>query len=137
MEVSPPPGFEKTIFEYPVPFAQTIVSYEKKNENGLDIGAWVGHEATNGAKSAHGGFLMLLGDIATSRLAWSAYAPQQYAIHVNYNMRFFSFARLGAWVEARAKVDKKGGALIFSSCEFYADGKIIGQADSIMKCVNR
>jgi hypothetical protein len=39
----------------------------------------------------------------------------------------------GAWVEARARVERKGRSMIFSSCNFYVGDEKIGHASAVMK----
>lgn len=131
-----PEGFTPTQFRVPVPFTDLIgPTWTRLLTDGADVGAWVTESVRNGGQMAHGAFLMALADSATARAANTTLAPDQYVLHVNLSMDFFAPAPVGTWVEARARVERKGSSMLFCGCGFYVGEEKIANATAVMKII--
>lgn len=130
-----PDGFTPTQFSRRIPFIEligpTFMRYTP--EGGVDVGAWVTEDNRNGGRMAHGAFLITLADMATARLAINEAGPERGAVHISLSMDFFAPAPVGTWVEARARIDRKGSSILFLGCDFYVDNEKIGRATAVMK----
>ena len=134
MEV--PEGFAPAVFLRPVPFIELIgPTFLRYGEAGIDAGAWITEANRNGGQMAHGAFLLALADMATGRLATVTAGPGYSAVHISLGMEFFAPAPLGAWVEARARLDRKGTSIIFCGCDFYVGTEKIGRATAVLKTI--
>lgn len=139
-EIAPPPeGFSPTTFDLDIPFVTHFFqTYQRSHHQGVDIGTWVTENCCNAGGMAHGGLLMTLGDYATTKATFEVMGScNRFTVHMNFNMNFYAPARLGAWVEARAKVNRQGSSVVYTSCDYYADGDLIGHADAILKSSER
>jgi acyl-coenzyme A thioesterase PaaI-like protein len=128
-----PEGFTPTKFRIPVPFVELVGPTWMRvlpDGAGAGAGAWVGDPVRNGGNMAHGGYLLTLADIATVRAANTTLAANEYVLPVNLSMGFYAPALLAAWVEARARVERKGRSMIFSTCNFYVGDENIGHASA-------
>ena len=129
-----PEGFSPSKFAMKVPFAEQFApTYQKIHQDGVDIGAWVTKDVRNGGQMAHGGFLMTLGDIATGRAATAVMGDDRFTVHLSFNMNFYAAAPVGAWIEARGRVNKRGRSIVYCSCDYYVNNQLIGRADAVLK----
>lgn len=85
----------------------------------------------------HGGALMTLADNAVGDAVEEALDEPAAIVTVSMNSEFLNPAKLGDWVEAQARVLKKGGRLMFVDCLLSAGGKPILHASAVMARVNR
>ena len=134
-----PDGFLPIDFELQIPFVENFFpTYERVHDNGVDVGARVTKSVCNAGNMAHGAFLMALGDFATTRAAFERVErDQQFTVHLNFNMNFYAPAPLDSWVEARARVTRQGKSIVYTCCDFFADGSPVGRADAILKSTRR
>ena len=135
----PPEGFSPTDFGLRIPFVDNFFpTYERVNGERVDIGARVTPECCNAGGMAHGAFLMALGDFATTRAVFASVGSHnRFTVHLNFQMNFYAAAPLGVWLEARARVSRRGRDIIYTSCDYFADGEQIGHADAILKSSER
>lgn len=99
---------------------------------GLTIGMRIQEKHLNNKGVTHGGALMTLADNAVGDAATAAFDEPVSVITVSMNTDFISFAKLGDWVEAEARILKKGGRLVFADCLLSVQGRAILQASAVM-----
>lgn len=133
-----PPGFAPADFGWPVPFLELIGDlYIKNTEDGVVAGTWVTDKKRNGAQMAHGGLLLTLADLATGYAGYQLVEKGQFLVHVSLSMDFYAPAPVGAWVEARVKMESQGKSIFNAACEFFVEEKKIGHARAILKSTRR
>lgn len=133
-----PPGFAPADFGWPVPFLELIGDLHiKETEAGIVAGTWVTDEKRNGAQMAHGGLLLTLADLATGYAGYRLVEEGQFLVHVSLSMDFYAPAPVGAWVEARVKMESQGKSIFNAACEFFVEEKKIGHARAILKSTRR
>ena len=135
----PPGGFTPIDFGLDIPFVEHFFpTYERVTADGVDIGAWITDPCCNAGKMAHGAFLMALGDFATTRATFEQTGKHnRFTVHLNFSMNFYAPAPLGCWLEARARVARRGRSVIYTTCDYFADGEPVGRADAILKSSER
>ena len=135
----PPPGFVLIDSDNHIPFINNFFRfYECLREDGVTIGTLVSPEYCNAGRMAHGGFMLTLGDYATAKATFQVMGRHnRYTLHMNLAMNFFAPAPLDSWLEARARVTRAGKSVVFTTCEFFADGELVGKADAILKSSER
>jgi acyl-coenzyme A thioesterase PaaI-like protein len=82
---------------------------------------------------AHGGMTTGFADIVTSFVVFESRTPRAEVLTISLTTDFLSIAPLGSWVEGRGKVIQMGSSVAFSTCEIFADGKLIGHASGKFK----
>jgi|SRR5210317_1445868 len=135
----PPDGFLPTVFEHDIPFVNNFFqTYERHCDDCSEIGAWVTEECCNAGRMAHGAFLMAIGDFATTKATFRMMGTHnRFSVHMNFNMNFYAAAPKNSWLVAKARVTRAGSSIVYTTCDYYADGELIGHADAILKSTIR
>jgi uncharacterized protein (TIGR00369 family) len=120
-----PAGF--TPFGIHIGFAQLVGPfYSRTDDDGsVTIGFRVAERHCNAFPMAHGGMTAAFADIVASYVVWTAQTPRGQVLTISLTTDFINTAPLGAWVEGRARLVSKGTSVAFSSCEIYADNKLV------------
>jgi len=102
-----PEGFRPARFS--TPFLDVAGPYyTSPNDNGLIVGIRIEERHINGINIAHGGVLSTLADVALSLQLHMSEKPRLDIATVTLNTNFLAGAQLGQWVEAHARIDRKG-----------------------------
>ena len=135
----PPEGFSATDFDLDIPFVENFFpTFERVDDDGVTIGARVTGACCNAGQMAHGAFLMALGDFATTRATFEKVGRRnRFTVHLNFNINFYGPAPRGSWLEARARVTRQGRSIVYTNCDYFADGEPVGRADAILKSGER
>lgn len=125
-----PEGF--AVFERSSPFLDLVGPLYAREEadGGITLGLRIEERHCNRRGLAHGGLLVTLADLALGYGLVRAGGQGSLAT-ANLTVDFAGAAKLGQWIEARADVQKAGGALNFASCHVVADGRRIVRASGI------
>ena len=84
----------------------------------------------------HGGWLMtLLDQTATLIATWVT--SEKAVMTLQADTRFLSPARVGDFIEARARLRHRSNSTLFLDAELSVDGRPVADAALIMKIVNR
>lgn len=120
-------------------FSDLTGPYYGKQPGGatFSMGMLIEEKHINSLGVVHGGALMTLADNAVGDAAEEALNEPDSLVTVSMNSEFLNPAKLGDWVEAQARVLKKGGRLVFVDCLLSAGGKPILHASAVMARVNR
>lgn len=86
----------------------------------------------NPAGIAHGGSLLTLVDHAISTVAWEA-CERTPCITLQLDSHFVGAVLPGQFIEARARVLRRAGALLFMRGEVSAEGHLVLSAQALMK----
>jgi uncharacterized protein (TIGR00369 family) len=89
-------------------------------EDGGSFAVRVGERHRNAAGTVHGGLLMALADFAIGQAIRSDAHDGASPATVSLTTDFLRPVRPGAWVQARAEVERLGGTLAFADCSLRA-----------------
>ena len=87
----------------------------RKTEAGTIVGLRIDEGHLNYQDAAHGGVLTTLADVALSWCVYSSETPPLAVSTVTLTVNFLGAARLGEWLEAKARIDRIGRALAYTS----------------------
>ena len=93
-----------------------------------------GHTNSNGV--VHGGMLLSFLDEAMGQLVWYALDKKRCAT-ITLNSDFVASAKPGDWIEAHAKINRKGLAVVFVRGELLVGDQRIMAADGIWKIIGK
>ena len=116
----------------PVGFDQAFGQVYVKREEDVSLGFRIEARHLNFDGVLHGGALAVFAD-------WQCMAPKikegisGHTPTISLSMDYLAPAREGQWIEARVKLDKRTGRMLFTSTEFYADGEIVARSKAIYK----
>ncbi|MDX6678297.1 MAG: hypothetical protein QOE31_2349 [Solirubrobacteraceae bacterium] len=135
--VTPPAGF--SAIDALGPFAAHVGPFYIRDgaEHGPVLGLRAVDEHANSAGAIHGGLLATLCDLALG-YAVRAQADDDIAAAVTVSLTtdFLAAAEPGAWLEARAKVEKLGGRLAFADCSVTADEREVVRARAVFSVLD-
>jgi uncharacterized protein (TIGR00369 family) len=129
MDTAPPPaGFR------PLTGAGPFVDHVGPVHVGPDdvLGIRVAERHLNRAGTAMGGFLATLVDAALGRAIRADAGDDATTATVSLTTDYLRAAPAGAWLEARAKVERLGGRLAFADCSLTADGEEVVRARAVV-----
>jgi uncharacterized protein (TIGR00369 family) len=79
------------------------------------IGLLIVPHHINYAEAAHGGVISTFADVALSHAVYDAERPRLAPSTVTLTVNYLAAARLGDWLEARARIDRLGGRTAYCS----------------------
>ena len=127
-----PDGF--TVIDRKSPFLDPAGPlYEKADGRTYIVGVRIAERHCNARGYVHGGLLATLSDIALGYSMRLAETPPEKAVTASLSVDFFGAAKIGDWLEVRAKAKRVGGAMAFCSADLFAEGEPIGQAKGVFK----
>lgn len=134
-----PEGFLPTQFGLTIPFVENFFpTFQRLHDDSVEISARVTEGCCNAGNMAHGAFLMAQGDFATTKATFEVVGSRnRFTVHLNFTMNFFAAAPLGSWLIASARISKLGESIVYTNCDYFADGALIGHAEAILKSSER
>lgn len=108
--------------------------WTRREDTGWAYGLLARDELTNPAGLVHGGLVTTLADHALSAIAWEA-TGRQPCVTVQMDTHFLGAARPGDFLEARARVARQGGSLLFLEGAVAAGGEEIALVAGVWKRV--
>ena len=133
----PPAGFRA--IDDAGPFAAHVgqLYIREAGAEGPVLGLYAADEHANHAGAVHGGLLATLCDLAFG-YAVRAQADDDItgAATVSLTTDYMAPARPGAWLEARARVEKLGSRLAFADCAVTADGREVVRARAVFSVLD-
>ncbi len=133
----PPAGF--TAIKALGPFAEHVGPFyiREGSEKVAVLGLRAADEHANRAGAIHGGLLATLCDLALG-YAVRAQADDDIsgAVTVSLTTDYLAAAEPGAWLEARATVEKLGGRLAFADCAVTANEREIVRARAVFSVLD-
>lgn len=106
----------------------------RRDGDGWAYGIVAGPEHLNPAGVVHGGLLATLADHALSAIAWQAIGRRP-CVTVQLDTQYVASARAGQFLEARGRVVRATGSLVFMQGQVIAEGVELVTASSVMKVV--
>lgn len=106
----------------------------RREEAAWAYGLLAGPEHLNPAGVVHGGLLATLADHALSAIAWQAIGRQP-CVTVQLDTQFVAAANAGQFLQARGRVVRATGSLVFMQGGVQADGHELITASAVMKIV--
>nr|WP_316641650.1 PaaI family thioesterase [uncultured Roseateles sp.] len=106
--------------------------WTRKEEHSWAYGLLATQDHLNPANVVHGGLLTTLIDHALSAIAWEA-LERRACVTVQLDTHFLSAAREGQFLEARGRVVKATGSLVFMQGRVSVDGVELITASSLLK----
>lgn len=106
--------------------------WTRKEESGWAYGLLPTEAHLNPAGLVHGGLLTTLIDHALSAIAWEA-SERRACVTVQLDTQFLAAAREGQFLEARGRVVRATGSLVFMQGQVAVDGVEIVTASSLLK----
>ncbi len=132
----PPEGFEP--LDEPGPYAELVgplfATSARSASSAVGLRAEARH--ANLAGAVHGGLLATLCDIAVGRAVRAEAEELSGAATVSLTTDYLAPAEPGAWLEARADVEKLGGRLAFADCSVTADGREVVRARAVFSVLD-
>lgn len=107
--------------------------YAKPESDGLRLGLLLEARHGNPTGVAHGGSLMTLADMVMG--VGSGFATGILWPHptITLNCDFVRGARIGSWVEGKARLARRTQNFCFCSCDLIARGEIVLSASGVFK----
>lgn len=131
----PPDGFEP--LDAPGPFSDLVGPMFTCVRDGATVVALRSAERhANAGGAVHGGLLATLCDIAVGQAVRTAADELSAAATVSLTTDYLAPARPGAWLQARAAVEKLGGRLAFADCSLTADGREVVRARAVFSVLD-
>ncbi|MGF6413583.1 PaaI family thioesterase [Paraburkholderia sp. MM5482-R1] len=96
------------------------------------FGVLVTHEHVNPAGMIHGGMITCLLDQSVSTAAWEA-TERQPCVTVQLDTHFVAAVRPGAFIEARSRIVRQTGTLLFVQAELRVASVIVATGVATMK----
>lgn len=133
LPLDPPPGFEPFGRTH-IGFVNTIGPLFIKRHNGVDMIGWrVQRPNCNAYPMAHGGMTAAFADILTSFAVYERQEPRGEVLTISLTTDFLRAAPLGSWVEGYGTVVAMGTSVAFSTCQIFADDRLIAHASGKFK----
>lgn len=108
--------------------------WTRREAEGWAYGLVAANSHLNPAGLVHGGLLATLVDHALSVIAWEA-AGRQPCVSIQLNTNFVAAAREAQFLEARGRVVRLTGGLVFMEGSVSSEGAPVITASSVMKLV--
>lgn len=106
----------------------------RREDTALAYGLLAGPEHLNPAGVVHGGLLATLADHALSAIAWQAIGRKP-CVTVQLDTQFVAAGQSGQFLQARGRVVRATGSLVFMQGGVQADGVELITASAVMKIV--
>ncbi len=111
--------------------------YVKQDGDSQLVGIRVKKGQTNHVRTAHGGVLATLADVALSLLVHESADPPLPVVTLSLTTNYLAGARLGEWVEARAKIDRISKKFAYCSGKFWSDDRLVMTATGVFSVVRQ
>lgn len=108
--------------------------WTRQEETGWAYGVLPTAEHLNPAGAVHGGVFASLMDHALSAVAWEALGRQP-CVTVQLDTQFLQAAREGQFLEARARVSRATGSLVFMHGTICHAGEALCEGSAVLKRV--
>jgi len=108
--------------------------WTRQEETGWAYGVLPTAEHLNPAGAVHGGVFASLMDHAVSAVAWEALGRQP-CVTVQLDTQFLQAAREGQFLEARARVSRVAGSLVFMHGTICHAGEALCEGSAVLKRV--
>ena len=99
--------------------------YLKHTDTGILVGLRIEEKHINYVDIAHGGVLTTLADVALSLQVHRSEEPPLGVTTISLNTSFLGPAKLGDWLIADARIDRKGKRIAYTSGEIRSGDKVI------------
>ena len=134
--MTPPAGF--AAMPDPGPFAEHVGPlYVRGGGEPPALGLRAAPEHANSSGAVHGGLLATLCDLAIGHaVRREADADIAGAVTVSLTTDYLAAAKPGAWLEARAEIEKLGRRLAFADCSVTADGREVVRARAVFSVLD-
>ncbi len=119
-----PAGFEPARFSLDF-LDQAGPHYLKKTDSGIIVGIRIRPEHVNYIQVAHGGVLTTLADVALSIQLHRSETPPLPVATISLTTNFLSGAKLGDWLEATARIDRKGKRTAYTNGEIRCGDTLV------------
>lgn len=106
--------------------------WARREGEGWAYGFAIGPQHLNPAGVVHGGALLTLVDHAMSTVAWEA-AGRVPCVTLQLDSHFAAPVLAGQFVQARARVARRTGSLVFMRGELHVDDSLVLGAQALMK----
>ncbi|MBN3838758.1 PaaI family thioesterase [Burkholderia sp. Ac-20349] len=100
------------------------------------FGVFVTREHVNPAGMIHGGMIASLLDQSVSTAAWEA-TGRQPCVTVQLDTHFVAAVRPGAFIEARSRIVRQTGTLVFVQAELSVDSATVATGAATIKIIRR
>jgi acyl-coenzyme A thioesterase PaaI-like protein len=122
-------GFK--IWEPSSPFLHRLSDFGNiyRRETDQVIGIRISSAHTNMHSVAHGGLLATIADCAIGNAINTRLDTA--VVTVQMSLSYLSATPDGSWLEAHVGIEKRGRALIFASCNLFADDKPVLNVSSV------
>lgn len=108
--------------------------WTRREQDGWAYGVFCEACHLNPAGRVHGGALLTLLDHAISTVAWEASARAP-CVTVQLSTQFLGAVEAGQFAEARARVVRKTGSLLFLDGAVVVDGGLVVSAQAVLKAL--
>jgi uncharacterized protein (TIGR00369 family) len=128
--VDVPDGFAP--YENQGPFLEHIGPIHVREDAGeLVLGLRAEDRHANHRGTVQGGLLSTFADFALGRAIEADAEDDRDRATVSLTVDYLKPARLGDWIESRARVDRVGGTLAFADCSLTVEGREIVRARAV------
>ena len=109
--------------------------YESRGPDGRVLGFRVAEKHMNMAGVAHGGAVATFADVVLGQFEGRDY--NTVTVTVRLTVDFIAPARVGDWVEGRAKVTGESGDILFAEATITCRGRLLCRASGVFKALPR
>jgi acyl-coenzyme A thioesterase 13 len=132
----PPPGYT------PAGFAPGFLDrggpYWRRGQGPAStLGVRIGAGHLNYQDVAHGGVLTTFADVALSYVLHVSETPAPALATATLTVNFLGAVRLGDWLEAEARIDRKGKRIAYTSGRIVRDGESVATMSAVFSLIRR
>lgn len=133
---SPPPGYEPSGFS--PGFLDRGGPYWRTGKGpGSTLGLRIDPGHLNYQDVAHGGVLSTFADVALSYCVHVSERPSPALATVSLTVNFLGAARLGDWLEADVRIDRKGKRIAYTSGAIRRGDEVIATMSGVFSILQR
>jgi uncharacterized protein (TIGR00369 family) len=133
-----PEGFELLPSQYSRSFVALIGPFHVRREDdgNLRIGVRLRERHCNPFGEAHGGFIAAMADFVCAYTMLQGPDPTPTVVTIQLSTQMIASARLGAWVEGRSSLRRKGRTIAHVGCDFYQGETLLAHADAVFRVLS-
>ncbi|NJR80306.1 PaaI family thioesterase [Sphingomonas corticis] len=128
-----PAGFERHFRQSPA--TDPWEPLWSRRDDGFTIGLHVREAHCNARGLLHGGVLSALADNAMGIACADRADGAKGLLTAHLSVDYLGSARVGQWIEVRARPRRVGGSIAYAEADVLADGEAVASASAIFKIV--
>lgn len=111
--------------------------YQKKSESTYILAIRVADKHCNIRGNLHGGVVSSLADTAMGYNVAFSEDPPTSSVTINLSVDYIGRIQKGDWLEAHVDIEKKGNRIVFVSCRFFVEEKIVARSNGVFNLLTK